>query len=153
MVVAATIGVAATATTAAADVVFVRCQFSVDQPFSYDVGGTKYAASRMNATGCQTNLASAPITLEFHIQVGYGTQSGGAEEVFRRDYSAVIDVQNGGSYAVDFPNDDQLIALKPGSYMASGTATSSLEGFEHPKFVNSKIATWGVTWGSLPRMS
>jgi hypothetical protein len=144
---------AAGAPRAAADVVFIRCQFSVAQPFSYDMGGAKYAGSRMSADNCQTNLPSASITLEFHIQVGYGTQDAGATEVFRRDYSAAIDVQNGGSYSVNFPNDDQLIPLKPGVYTASGTASSTLEGFEHPQFVNTKVATWGVNWGTLPKMS
>jgi hypothetical protein len=77
----------------------------------------------------------------------------GATEVFRRDYSAAIDVQNGGSYSVNFPNDDQLIPLKPGVYTANGTASSTLEGFEHPKFVNTRVATWGANWGTLPKMS
>ncbi|KQH80511.1 hypothetical protein AO501_07960 [Mycobacterium gordonae] len=150
---AAALAAAAATPTAHADVIFIRCQFSVDQPFTYDLGGAKYAGSRMNASNCQTNLPSAPVTLEFHMQVGYGDQNSGATDVFRRDYSAVIDVHDGGSYSVQFPNDDQLIALKPGSYMASGTATSTLEGFEHPKSVTTKIATWGVNWGSLPHMS
>ncbi|MUM15585.1 hypothetical protein BI330_13440 [Mycobacterium sp. CBMA 623] len=48
---------------------------------------------------------------------------------------------------------DRLIDLKPGSFMSSGTATSTIEGFEHPRFIDTKIATWGVNWGSLPKMS
>jgi hypothetical protein len=136
---------------AAADVIFVRCQFTVAQAFSYDIGGVKYAGSRMNADGCETNLPSAAITLGVDIQVGYGTQDGGATDVFRNHYSGVIDVQNGGSYSLTFPNNDQLIPLKPGVYTVSGSATSSIEGFEHPKFIKTQVATWGVTWGSLPR--
>ncbi|MDP7707431.1 hypothetical protein [Mycobacterium sp. TY815] len=56
--------------------IYIRCQFSVDQPFTYNVGGAQYAGSRMNASNCQTNLPSAPVTLEFHMQVGYGDQPG-----------------------------------------------------------------------------
>lgn len=147
------IAVGPAAPQASADRIFVRCLFSVAQPFSYDIGGAKYAGSRMNVDNCQTNLPSAPITLEFDIQVGYGTQESGATAPFRRHYVAPLDVQNGGSYAVNFPNDDQLIPLQPGSYLASGTATSTIEGFEHPQFVSTKIATWGVNWGTLPKMS
>ncbi len=37
--------------------------------------------------------------------------------------------------------------------MASGESTSTLKGFERPKFVSTKIATWGVNWGTLPHVT
>jgi hypothetical protein len=132
--------------------IFVSCEFSIDRPFPYDAGGTQYAGTRMHANNCHTNLPSAPVTLEAHFQIGYGDQNSGPTNIFRRDYEAPIDVTDGGSYTVQFPNNNDFIDLKPGSYMVSGTASSTIEGFVHPKHETTEIATWGVSWGSLPKM-
>jgi hypothetical protein len=137
---------------ATADRIFVQCDFSVHRPFHYDIGGSQYVGARMNADNCKTNLPSAQITLAVTFQVGYGSQSG-PTDISRHEYSAPVDVQNGGSYSVQFPNNDDQIPLKPGSFTFSGSAASTIEGFVHPKEIDTAIATWGVSWGTLPKMS
>jgi hypothetical protein len=59
-------------------------------------------------------------------------------------YSATVNGSNGGSYAVDFPNDGRLIPLLPGGYTASGTATSSLPGFVDPRHIAAEAMSYGV---------
>lgn len=147
------IGAGAVIPVAGADVIFVQCTFSVQRPFRYDDGGNQFVATRMDVNNCKTNLPSATITLTVDIQVGYGDQQSGATDISRHEYSAPIDVQNGGSYSVQVPNNGDLIPLKPGSFMASGSATSTVEGFVHPKHIDTAISTWGVNWGTLPKMS
>jgi hypothetical protein len=53
-------------------------------------------------------------------------------------------VHDRDSFLISFPNDGRLIPLRPGMYIASGSASSTVEGFAHPKFVNAEALTWGV---------
>lgn len=64
---------ATTAPVAAADVIFVRCSFSVDQPFVYELNGASYVGARMRADNCETNLPSTPLKFGLDIQAGYGS--------------------------------------------------------------------------------
>jgi hypothetical protein len=145
--------VATPAPLAMADEIFVQCTFAVQRPFHYDAGGAQFVGVKMNVDNCRTNLPSAPITVTVDIQVGYGTQESGPKEISRHEYSAPLEVTNGGSYSVQFPNNDDQIPLRSGSFMASGSASSTIEGFVDPKHIDTAIATWGVSWGSLPKMS
>lgn len=133
------------APSASADVVYVRCQFSVVKPFIANDGGQDVVRSTMRADNCQTNLPSTPIVLEFDIMVS-NEDAGGAWVANTNHYFATIDVSDGGSYAVDFPNNGVPIPLRPGGYLASGTATSTLEGYEHPQFVSAEMFAWGVPY-------
>ncbi|PIB76506.1 hypothetical protein CQY22_005130 [Mycolicibacterium brumae] len=143
---------ATTAPVAAADVIFVRCSFSVDQPFVYELNGASYVGARMRADNCETNLPSTPLKFGLDIQAGYGTQDAGVTESFTNAYEKWIDVSNGGSYVVDFPSDDRLVALRPGVFLASGRVSSNIEGWERPKFIDAKAVTWGVDWGTMTRI-
>lgn len=128
---------------AQAETIFVRCQFTVVKPYIANEGGQDVVRSRMEASNCETNLPSTPVVLEFHIMVS-NQDADGVWRAHTNDYSATVDVSNGGQYAVEFPNNGVPIPLRPGGYLASGTATSSLEGFEHPKFVAAEQFAWGV---------
>ena len=126
-----------------ADIDFVRCSFAVAKPHIYDQGGQQYVGARMAANNCSTDQVSTPVTFELDIAPST-QQPDGSWAAYTNHYTAVVNVSNGGSYAVDFPNDGRLIPLLPGGYLASGTATSTLPGFEDPRHINAEAFTYGV---------
>jgi len=128
-----------------ADVHFVRCAFAVAKPFIYHQDGQDLVGSRMDAKDCSTNLGSTPMTLEFEIMVS-NQKPDGSWSAHTNQYVAVHDVHDGESFSVSFPNDDQLIPLRPGGYTASGTATSSVPGDAEPHHIAAETFAWGVPY-------
>lgn len=138
-----TVLLAATTAPASAEVLFVRCAFDVATPFVYQQDGQDFVGSRMDANDCSTNLGSTPMTFEFEIVLS-NQQPDGTWAAHTNHYRAVHDVHDGESYSITFPNDGQLIPLRPGGYTASGTATSSVPGYADPHHVAAKTFAWGV---------
>lgn len=126
-----------------ADIDFVKCGFGVDKPYVYDLDGRQYVGSRMVATNCVTDLINPAITLELDMMPST-EQPDGTWKAHTVSYSATINVATGGTYEVRFPNDDRLIPLQPGMYVATGRATSTLPGFEDVRHITSEAFTYGV---------
>lgn len=126
-----------------ADVHFVRCAFSVAKPFIYDIGGQRYVGSRVDANNCTTNLGSTP--MRFEMDMGVSNQEpDGSWQAHTNHYVETHDVHDGDSFSVSFPNNDQLIPLRPGGYLASVTAVSGVPGYLQPQHIAAEQFAWGV---------
>ncbi|OKH77251.1 hypothetical protein EB73_00980 [Mycobacterium sp. SWH-M3] len=128
---------------AQADVHFVGCAFTVATPFIYDVNGQQYVGSRVDATNCTTNLGSTPIQFEMEMSVS-NQEPDGRWAAHTNHYLETRDVHDGDSFSVTFPNNDQLIPLKPGGYLASATAVSGVPGYLEPQHIAASQFSWGV---------
>ncbi|QCH21962.1 hypothetical protein [Mycobacteroides salmoniphilum] len=149
-VLAAVLAATGMAVPAQADVNEVGCNFSIARPYIATVGGAQMVQTRIDASGCYTNLDSVPMEFTLRLTVDDGTPEGAANAV-PLEYTAVRDIHNGDSVSVVFPPDDQPVALKPGTYLACGSAATYLEGYQSPKQIDCKLAGWNVPL-NIPRM-
>lgn len=135
---------------AQADVNEVSCNFSIAKPYIATVGGAQVVQTRIDASGCYTNLSSVPMEFTLHLTVDDGTPEGAANAV-ALEYTTVRDVHNGESLSVVFPPDEQPVALKAGTYLACGSAATYLEGYQSAKQIDCKLAGWNVPL-NIPKM-
>lgn len=140
-------GILVTAAVAApvahADVHFVRCSFGVATPFIYDAGGQQYVGSRVDANNCTTNLGSTPMQFEMEMSIS-NQEPDGSWKAHTNRYTETRDVHDGDTFSVSFPNNDQLIPLRPGGYLASVTAVSGVPGYLQPQHIAAELFSWGV---------
>ncbi|MEU9806803.1 hypothetical protein [Mycobacterium sp. NPDC050853] len=149
-VLAGVLAVTGMAVPARADVNQVGCNFGIARPYIATVGGAQVVQTRINASGCYTDLDSVLMELTLNLTVDDGTPEGAANAV-PLEYTTVRDVHNGDSFSVVFPPDDQPVALKPGTYLACGSAATYLEGYQSPRQIDCKLAGWNVPL-NIPKM-
>ncbi|OHT83100.1 hypothetical protein [Mycobacteroides saopaulense] len=135
---------------AQADINEVGCSFSIARPYIATVGGAQVVQTRIDASGCYTNLNSVPMEFTLRLTADDGTPEGAANADVT-EYTAVRDIHNGDSLSVVFPPDDQPVTLRPGTYLACGSAATYLEGYQSVKQIDCKIAGWNVPL-SIPKM-
>lgn len=120
----------------------VVCEFSVAKPFVYSVNGTDYMGSRVDVSGCRTELAATPLTIWLHLTAsGAPLELAGPSHTF--SYHQTRDVHDGDSFSVVFPNDDRLMPLYPGVYGAKASVHGGAEQLsETPHFADYQCSTW-----------